>query len=408
MLHVVSRNNDHIKTLAAARFKDLHPTTMVMTIDLDGILYVGNAFRLLPITYLDIVGLKRIVKKIDIPPCGVPGAISSIRHRGQIRGLMRSQKFTTFDNCITADIDTSSKPLNVKVYPSLIHICGANKMETNWEVTRYLVDAVCKIQKILDYMRSSPAETEATLRWVIEATRGFGDTVVCPSEEVMLNARIYMPLPITLSPPSSPVEPQTKPINVDIATLLLSQCYEHQYHSKYVAAITYVCSIERICSPDFGVKQTNRVNMIMVNYNINLGLGSINRTILSQLFNCVDGFYSEYCNTVNHSVMISLPYVHDSEEKKKETSCTSFMAHQSSKITISGRNPLIIEDAYYRFMNIIMANIDKIRGDRDLPLKKQRPKTVYGIVRDYWLHKYTTSKHILLPSVKIPGITLLK
>ena len=466
-VHSVAEDGKMMRGIVAVPFDTLPPTMMVAIINLLGELDVDTVYHLLPIAHVNVIGMKRLTKTISIPYCNLPGAITSVRNKKRIRGLVRSANPNTFEHSVTIDIDTSCKPINAKISPTLIHMCGASKDETNWEAAGYIVSTIKNIQQLLDHMSSNPDRTEDTLEWVIESTRGdpiirdgkLDNSIVCPSEKEMIDAEkervdsekervdsekervdsekervdsekervdsekervdseketkiciparseICIPARSEICTPSHSgifipplegkgisipiIQRRRRTIDREIAIFLLSRWCEYCYHSMYVSHLRFICTIKRICSPDFGINVVPEAyKVVMINYNIDIGITSVDRNILSEKFDCVDGFYTEYRNTVDHSVRITLP---DLSIKRKSGSiaCITFMVHQSSCVTISGKHKASIESAYKKFMNIVLGNLDEIRGGARKSYKKQRPKLLFGILKDYWFHKYT-------------------
>src|SRR5579884_50593 len=130
-----AKEEDELEELpiGVTKFENLKITTMVCVFHLNGTLDIKTLFYFLPVTRIDLPQRVRQTKKYKIPYCGIPGAITSIRYEGNVRGIVRSSTGTYFGHSLSIDIATSVKNIAVKLAPESVHMCGASSNETAWE-----------------------------------------------------------------------------------------------------------------------------------------------------------------------------------------------------------------------------------------------------------------------------------
>lgn len=410
--HVVQTSAVGYQASVAVPFSAHKPSMMVATIALAGAFDIHTVFHLLPITHVDVIGLTRMPKRIDIPLCGTPGAILSARISvdkvKRIRGLVRSNTEKAFENSITLDIETTNnRSVCAKVSASKIHIAGAHSVECNWDVARRVVAAIKKVQEHLTQLNRDVREGVMLVAWIINHTRGAcvrrGDgsdhmIVVPPTasgveiidEQAEYRRAGFTPdcIAALLAHPPPPAA-----LNPAIAAFLISKCVDQYYHSEYVGMLLRLLTIDHVHTPDFGlVEDVKLYESIMINYSLDLNIGWINRQALADLFRATP-FHVEYRPDINHSVKLLLPYTKLTERKvegkrKMKTPTVTIITHRSGKIIISAGSVAIAAIAYNLFLDHILRNPIAIAGVAHIPRKKAKAKTIHGVIIESWMNKY--------------------
>lgn len=153
-------------------FDYLKVTTMTVIVELEGTVFIENAFPLLEITRLELPKRLRQTKKFKIPYCGIPGAILAVTFENTTRGIVKNKSGKFFRNSITIDICTSKKNISAKLSRGKIHLCGPNSEALSRETAEHIIDHLIKIQSDLDYMKDKPEEKENSIKWLKEASKG--------------------------------------------------------------------------------------------------------------------------------------------------------------------------------------------------------------------------------------------
>jgi len=143
-------------------------------------------------------------------------------------------------------------------------------------------------------------------------------------------------------------------INEEIANFYIKYASDFAYYHVYCQFLDGVKNITQVATKDLAIE---RVDMAMINYSYSLGM-SVDRWALVNAINGRNGFTARYCNSTDHSVTISLPYVVPESRKgvrrKNKPPRHTFMVHKSGIVTQSGPNIDLMRGAYYRFMATIM------------------------------------------------------
>ena len=143
-------------------------------------------------------------------------------------------------------------------------------------------------------------------------------------------------------------------INEEIANFYIKYVSDFAYYHVYCQFLDGVKNIIQVASKDLAIE---KVDMAMINYSYSLGM-SVDRWTLLNAINGRNGFTARYCNSTDHSVTISLPYVVPESRKgvrrKNKPPRHTFMVHKSGIVTQSGPNIDLMRGAYYRFMATIM------------------------------------------------------
>lgn len=353
-------------------FKDCRLTTMTLVVLLEGSVSLDEAFALLPVTRLNIVQPKRQKKKVELPHCDKPGAILSMRYRGDTRGIIRSTSSNFFKNSITIDLSTKSKNVSIKLSQTKIQMCGASSEEVGREGAQHLIDHLLEIQNTLEYMKLNPDKTAETKDWLIASCKG--DNVERPMyknvkriakqgdelhhwEEQVFS---HMEKDFALILPDINQAPDKR-----IAELLLRQQGDFEFHSFYLSEIDWILNVKQIATNNLSIK---KIVKAMVNYNYNLGF-IVDRGALHDLMIDRKGFISSYDNCVEHCVKIKLPYVNERDEgsirRKSKVPCHCFLIYKSGVVTQTGPGDEKMEQAYNLFRGCIESIKSKIILNQD-------------------------------------------
>jgi len=353
-------------------FKDLTVTTMTLIVQFSGKLQINPIFCLLPITRIEIPEKKRSTKKVKIPYCGIPGAILSLRFSGFTRGIFRTASRRHFRNSITMDISTKTKNISLKLSENSIQMCGPTSLEMGQEAIHHLFDHIRNIQENIEYIQSHKKEADIALEWTIEKTRG---SCKNRTEQEILQCE-NVSLAVTENHPDYsviiPSEEEISKSNVDqkIVRFLLRQCPDFDYHSQLCEDFRQIMDLEWVVKDGL---HCDNIYKAMVNYNYHLGF-QIDRQHLKNVFDSVDGSWcARYDPRLDHTVTIQIPYEVPPElqfmRKKDKIHCHTFMVQKSGVVTQSGPDEKMMEETYYKFMNIIHKNINyiqKIETDEDV------------------------------------------
>jgi hypothetical protein len=333
-------------------YEKLSVTTMTLVMSLSNGVNTGAAFHLLPITRIEL-RQNRVSTKCKLPHCNIPGSILSMRYRGNVRGVIRSNS-DSFKNAVTIDISTTRKNISLKLSPYSIQMCGASSREDGVEAATHLLEHLYNIQSIMDRFHDNPDRTMEAINWVKNITRG--GHVIKPTWESMeftnVMLRVYHPVEdFAIAKPMIEI-PET--IDQHIANFLLSMTDDFIYHSDMCRKIDYILTINAIIDIPLELK---RVDEAMVNYNYSLGF-EVDRSLLNQFIHGLNGFISRYNNALATSVTIELPYEPPPgsaiKRRKNKIPHSTFLCYKSGSITQSGPGGEIMRDAYYLFMNTIM------------------------------------------------------
>ena len=352
-------------------FKDCRLTTMTLVFVLDGSVSLDEAFALLPVTRLNIAQPKRQKKKVELPHCDKPGAILSMRYRGDTRGIVRSTSSNFFKNSITIDLSTKSKNVSIKLSQTKIQMCGASSEEVGREGAQYLINHLLEIQDIIEYMKANPEKAKETKDWLIASCKG--DNVERPIYKIVKRVTrqgdelqqweeqvfSHMEKDFSLILPKIEEAPDKR-----IAELLLRQQGDFEFHSFFVSEIDWIMNVTHIATRNLGI---NKIVKAMVNYNYNLGF-IVDRGALHDLMIDRKGFISSYDNCVEHCVKIKLPYINEKDEgsvrRKSKVPCHCFLIYKSGVVTQTGPGDEKMEKAYNLFRDCIEEIKSKIILDQ--------------------------------------------
>lgn len=355
--------------MQVADFKTLKPTTIVLIANLkeidpsvEGAINLDWAFTLLPITRVQLPEQRRQKQKIKLPFINIPGAILSLRHKGHTRGIIRSTSKKFFKNSVTVDLSTSSKNLCIKVSASKFHVCGASSVDQALEGIQHIINKLNEIQSEIDYINNNNDKAITTLQMLKEITKG---------TEIKRQHNDSTSVSLDIDGESKEVPDYTirkisdfstyvnEDFDLRIANFLYRQAEEFAYHSHFSTEIDYILTIKKIINYNMEIESYWKA---MVNINYDLGF-DIDRNELCNLMNGNEGFFARYNNMLEHSVTVHLPYVPVNERqvrKKNKQTCHTYIVYQSGLVTQSGPGDELMEEAYYKFNELIKRISDKI------------------------------------------------
>jgi len=333
-------------------FRKHKVTTMTLVIPLVGSINLDAAFALLPITPINVEMPKSPSQKLKLPHYPVPGSILSMRYNGSSRGCSQPNK-KSFKNMITIDISVKNKNLNLKLSKSNIQMCGAKSEEQAREGVSYILEHLRQIQNKYDIIKRESLKLESTFAWLRIATKGkFIPHEIKDKEGVRIIGDYRL-----VKPP----KPYPAHVNTEIADMFLNQMHEFHYYNDFCHEVEILKDIPSIISETLEIEQVHKV---MVNYKYNLGF-EVDRFQLTTLVNGRDGFFAQYDNVLEHNVTIHMPYTlpegQKSLRKKDKVPCHTFIVYKSGIVTQSGPGEELMEDVYYKFMNIIADILPQIK-----------------------------------------------
>ena len=350
---IESEGSDYVTVvnLPITPFEELNITTMTLCMSLTNGVNTELAFHFLPITRIAIQQTRES-SKCKLPHCKIPGAILSMRHRGKVRGVIRS-KTDPFKNAVTIDVSTMKKNISLKLSSFSIQMCGASSRDDGIEAATHVINHLKRIQYVLNKIQENIPGALDAIEWVKENTRG--PVVEKPYWELRqfsnVDLRIYMPIP-----DHSIIKPQILiPENLDkeVTMFILSMTDDFIFHSDMCRKLDFIPNVHTIIDEPLELKH---VDEAMVNYNYSLGF-EVDRANLNQLIDGQNGFISRYNNALANSVTIELPYEPPAgtaiRRRKNKIPHHTFLVYRSGSVTQSGPGGTLMRDAYYLFMNTI-------------------------------------------------------
>lgn len=334
------------------RFEELPITTMTMVMSLSNEVDTQAAFHLLPITKISL-SESVSASKCKLPHCEIPGSILSMRYRHHTRGIIRS-KSKPFKNSVTMDISTIKKNINLKLSTFSIQMCGASSKSDGLEAAGYVISLLKNVQKMLNKINSDPESATKLLEWVKLKTKGEVVEKSYSLTKQYNNVKLQISRTATYNNIILPEE-NTFPEDLDheLINFFLSMSSDFMYHQDYCKKLCYIMQLKNVIEEPLEI--TN-VNEVMVNYNFSLGF-EVDRALLNQYIDGQQGFISRYNNALVNCVTVELPYEPPSDRTIKSRSGKrhhhSFLIYKSGSCTFSGPGPLLMKEAYDKFLNII-------------------------------------------------------
>lgn len=350
------------------RYEDLKVTTMTVIMSLVGIVNTTAAFLLLPITKV-VIPQTRELSKCKLPHCKTPGAILSLRYRGNIRGVIRN-KLGPFKNAVTIDISTTKKNINLKLSTSSIHICGAPSREISTEAANHVISHLTKLQYIIEKVQNNLEVSKEIVEWIKEHIKGEATIKPIWVETNYSNVTLSVYEPVDDYTIKSKIDATPpKYFDRDILNLFISFHEDFIYYKDFCSKLDFLLTIKYViarvpndapCSP---ILRLDYIDEAMVNYNYSLGF-EVDRSLLDYHIDGLNGFMSRYNNALSTSVVIELPYKPREgtiiKRRKNKIPHHTFLVYKSGSVTQSGPGGDMMRDVYYLFMNTIMMLKDQI------------------------------------------------
>ena len=345
-------------------FNSFNVTTMTLVSTLSGEINLDPIFIMMPIKEMNLPVKKRQVKKFKIPHYPVDGCILSMRHLGETRGIIKSESKRYFKNCITIDMGGVIKNINIKLSKIKMQMCGARSIEMGMDSGNQLINLIKTINTNVNKIKSNNDLTKKTIetfsemiciekfnREIIETRKKRSGNVNIIFKDIIYKEDYIIDNNITCP----------NDLDTDLFQFLKQQCEEISNYSNFIDILTWINTIDKICDDDLHIVDMNKE---MINYNYGLGF-TIDRVKLRDLFSLRDGFFARYDNTAEHIVTVEVPYENERKKKKKDKiPKITFLIYTSGLVTQSGASEDIMEEVYYKFMNIISDIKPYIRTDK--------------------------------------------
>lgn len=332
-------------------YGELPITTMTMIISLTGGVNVRDAFQLLQITRITISRMRE-TSKCKLPHCVIPGSILSVRYKEGVRGIIKNNS-GPFKNAVTVDISTLKKNISLKLSTLSIQMCGASSKEDGIEAATHIINHLKNIQRLMNEMKRDIDHTNMILDWISQETKGPEIDVVDVSFEKVGNVLLKIENPRKDNLVIKPQKLIPEHFNKKIAMFLLSFSNEFHYHSQFNKKIRFIPKARTLVDENLAIES---VDQAMVNNNYKLGF-QVDRTALNAFINGKNGFISRYNNALTTCVSIELPYkpLASTTIKRKKTKVPhhTFLVYKSGSVTQSGPGGILMENAYYLFIDTI-------------------------------------------------------
>ncbi len=405
-------------------FDRLEVTTSTMLVSFNGNVGNTSAFHLFPITRMDLPPKVGRGKTYVIPHYPIPGHVLATRNGPTFRGVRWTSSEKYFQNCIPFCVSAKRENIKGKLLSNGIHTCGPKTVEEGLEITQYMIDHLKTIQQQLDYCQQNYEAFYKTVRWFLHSTRGpqrrryyteavnnadfaiadgspfpsfLIDSILtqpkdisdrylaCKFRDVIVEHIDYFRCTVTYSLEQVPVAPEPvemveflidkfedyeeiaypqyfpEGIDKNIASFLTQTLEGLSTYSDVLGIVDWISTFPYITSPELSIGSHD---VYMVNYNYPIGW-EVNRNNMNELFNNVPDFSSTYANDITSSVRIILPYeLTEEEEMRRRPDANhhnTFLVFLSGKVTHIGPGGKRMEDAYYRFMNIVRDNQQFLR-----------------------------------------------
>jgi hypothetical protein len=152
-------------------------TTITLIIQIEGWLNTAAVCGILPISKVETtMRTKRKKKKVrasEVVKNAEQGAIVSVRSVNSVRGIIRSDKNSAFQNSITVDLFFDGSIVSVKLSRDKVQLCGATSDEQGRRAVQYLLDLISAIQSLLNWQRQHPGEAAAVHEQLARDAKGW-------------------------------------------------------------------------------------------------------------------------------------------------------------------------------------------------------------------------------------------
>jgi hypothetical protein len=341
-------------------------------------------FCLLPVTKKRIEPGMKVVRKagkIKFPlSFNEPGQILSMSYNGQVRGIIRSEKISSFPHSIILDVGTTSRIVSVKLSQT-IEITGPTSYSCGNESANYVLEAVKNVQKELDYLHENLANAYYVgNHYLIKRSKG---------------------------------ETFEDEIHQKIATIYDRMTYDYPY--EYINPfLSFILALDR---PIYsGSLRITNMESAMINMSFELGF-PVDRQAFHHIMNSKP-FVSIY-NNAKTSSEVRVEYWYEKIDKNtgKVVKARHTISVKSSGYTNhSGPNFESMEQVYYLFMQRVLQNLDKIQTTRSLVKKillnpgsgREISNEEYAkMISDYEKLKQSILDGSIIPAYNQPTIQLV-
>ena len=398
-------------------FSQLKITTITLDVLFDGNVLdvLEDVNNILPITRLPNHNENKIYSKlINIPHNPeYAGAIIGTKHKDISRGIKRSKR-RNFKNCVSMDVQTTIKNVNIKLSKQKIHLVGASSHRDGIKAAYYIIKHVNYAQHILDCIHSgeiSNLNIAITLLFFKNKIKGpITKIYKLINKQKLKNGKFFNVFDNEYQIKhliNHNFEFDIIPfgVNEDFLRFLILHVSIFDYYEDYCDHIDSIIKVKRIISKPLKIVDSY---IIMMNYNFKLGF-LVDRLQLKHHIRRL-GFFAHFDPTSSYSVSIHIPYykeeiynneyynsddynysgndedqsndiesedeensdiefdneyINDQEEdeqnykleikskKKKKAKKITFLVYKEGSVTLSGPGGKIMEDAYNLFINAI-------------------------------------------------------
>ena len=363
-------------------FNSRHPSTITLVISFNKQINKKAIFHMLPITYNPEFGVKRRALLYS----GVPGAILNSRYMNMQRGPCFKG---SFKNSVICDVSTNVKNINVKISNNSFQMCGASSIEDGKEAAKIIIN---NIQKLLWYqirMIKNQSHVFEILDWLKLACKG--------NEKYIMFSKITQIIRNKIKGRKTKImetyavyghellKPLTIPENFDMVLVNFFLKFIEDIHFNNLLYEHYIAKITEIIYMDLAIETKLEhffksdyliglnfntminicdVNVIMVNYNYNIG-HRLNRFKLVEIASKLEllGVFAEFNSEyVNHASIDILYQDNDDMNIKrnpKKPTHHSLICYKTGSITQSSGSIEMAEEAY----NILKYICDNFRNE---------------------------------------------
>lgn len=378
-------------------FENLKITTVTVLLKLSGFIVNLPVVNIaLPIVEIpEKYRKKSYVKLSEIPHSKErAGGIVGCVFQDESIGIKRSRK-KVFKNCVTMDMQSKVKNINIKLSKGNIHLVGASSEEDGILSGLNLVNHLNYIQYILTLIQTrsiTQFEVAQTLLFFKKLIKGEKIKVILVSEKIKIldtgleilisNYDTYHKLNKNLI-----IDEVPEYVNQELLKYFILKLGGIEYYEVYLDNIEKIISTPEIISDNLSIVKSK---LIMVNFNFKLNF-NVDRVSLSKHMRRL-GFFSQFDSSSSYAAAIYLPYFKDKgiqnfdsldqeeyeyfmdninkynsceenefeltedeefEDKKKKkikVKKITFLVYKSGSVTLSGPGGEIMREAYNKFV----------------------------------------------------------
>jgi len=311
-------------------------------------------FALLPVTKRSFAlgqHLQRKQGKIKFTPnMNVPGEILSMRYKGHVRGIVRSEVSRYFPHAIIIDIGTSVRIISVKLAKS-IELTGPPSFEVARETVDYLLQLINETQKQLEIIQQNPEIALRVANRMLEIA-----SISCGSgsfTNILLDQTLFSC-------------PESEGMESKVQNILAR--WVHGYPLEQLSGF-----LNFILSMNTGLYTGNQAvgpfESDMINVSYELGF-SINRVTMAEAMN-IAPFASNF-NNARSSRAVKVYYFYTKKDRttgKPRSAHHTITINMSGYVTHSGPNFESMKMVYHSFMKLVLENLEKVQSTIPTPKK---------------------------------------